>query len=123
MLHGTLSHTYGKGTVYFLLIFVVYVLLWSNGTDGDMYTQDDWNTKYGAAMLELDPAKLQTCIHSARLAIEQRVNELRSGGVIHGQSSELQALSDALRSLRTLERVEGVGTVYTDVSPTLGQAS
>ena len=88
-----------------------------------MYTQDDWNTKYGAAMLELDPAKLQTCKGSARLAIEQRVNELRSGGVIHGQSSELQALSDALRSLRTLERLEGVGTMYTDVSPTLGQAS
>ena len=92
-------------------------------TDGNMYSQDDWNVKYGAAMLELDPAKLQACIHSARLAIEQRVRELRSAGTIHGQSSELQALSDALRSLRTLERVEGVGAMYTDVTPSLGQAS
>ena len=91
--------------------------------DGNMYTQDDWNTKYGAAMLELDPAKLQSCILSARSAIEQRVNELRTAGSIHGQSAELQALSDALRSLRTLERVEGVGAIYTDVTPSLGQAS
>ena len=46
-----------------------------------MFTQDDWNTKYGAAMLELDPAKLQTYILTARSAIEQRVQELRSAGI------------------------------------------
>ncbi len=77
---------------------------------GNMFTQDDWNTKYGAAMLELDPAKLQTYIHSGALShrTESEGTEKRRC-IIHGQSTELQALSDALRSLRSLERVEGGG--------------
>ena len=90
---------------------------------GNMFTQDDWNTKYGAAMLELDPAKLQTYILTARSAIEQRMQELRSAGILHGQSTELQALSDALRTLRSLERVESGTFGFADRTPSLGQAS
>jgi hypothetical protein len=65
-----------------------------------------WQALYKAAMLELEPTKLQNKIEPARAAIQQRVEELTR--MTHGGSSveEQQATDDARRNLRTLQRVE-----------------
>ncbi|HKN16389.1 MAG TPA: hypothetical protein VJX47_05585 [Candidatus Sulfotelmatobacter sp.] len=66
-----------------------------------------WRKLYEAAMLELDPKKLQERIEAAHAALQQCAQELlvaddRDGGPLE----ERLAIADALHSLRTLQKVE-----------------
>jgi hypothetical protein len=64
-----------------------------------------WRELYESAMLELDPARLQSRIDLAQLAIRQAMKDLtgnRQGDAVE----EFAALSDALANLRTLQRLE-----------------
>ncbi len=63
-----------------------------------------WRDRYAAAMVELDPAKLQETIDTARTAIQLRLRELAT--INQGAGEEQQTLSDALQNLRSLQRVE-----------------
>jgi len=66
-----------------------------------------WNVMYKAAMLELNPARLQASIDLARSAMQRRIEELRTVGTLGKENSaEMQMIADALHSLRTLERFE-----------------
>jgi len=74
-----------------------------------------WQELYKAALVELRPEELRLRIETAEGVMQRRLHELEQIGA--GQSEELQALSDALRSLRTLARSEckpcehfGIGT-------------
>jgi hypothetical protein len=62
----------------------------------------DWESKYKAAMLELDPAKLPERIALARKAIGERKNALAQDHF--GTPKERQAMTDALNGLAMLER-------------------
>jgi hypothetical protein len=62
----------------------------------------DWLPAYKAAMLELDPAKLQERIYAAQEAINQRLKYLAKDG--GGDPKEKQAIADALSGLAILER-------------------
>lgn len=66
-----------------------------------------WNVMYQAAILELNPARLQANIDLARSAMERRVEELRTAGTLNKENSaEMQMIMDARNNLRTLEQVE-----------------
>jgi hypothetical protein len=64
-----------------------------------------WQELYTAAMLELDPTMLPSRIDVAQAAIRQAMEELTGNHNI-GTGEETQAMADALRNLRTLQRVE-----------------
>jgi hypothetical protein len=64
-----------------------------------------WQELYTAAMLELDPTMLPSRIDVAQAAIRQAMEELTGNHKI-GTGEETQAMADALRNLRTLQRVE-----------------
>ena len=64
-----------------------------------------WKTPYEAAILELDPNKLQQRISEAHQAILDRVEQLRT----RPSDREQQALDDALRNLRVLRKLSEVG--------------
>ena len=61
--------------------------------------QNDWRLSYQAALLELDPVKLQQRIERAYSAIQSCLNAHPNG-----DSVEYQALADALANLRVLRR-------------------
>jgi hypothetical protein len=61
----------------------------------------DWYSPYTAALLELNPTKLSTRIHEAEIAISSRVQKLAEEP---DSSRELEAIADALSSLRALQR-------------------
>jgi hypothetical protein len=64
-----------------------------------------WHGLYEAAMLELDPAALRSRILIARAEIVGRMDKLST--LDYSLSSqERQAITDALNTLETLERVE-----------------
>ena len=69
----------------------------------DLYP--DWESKYKAAMLELDPTKLPERIALARKAISERRNTLAQDHL--GTPEERQAMTDALNGLAMLEREFG----------------
>ena len=71
-------------------------------------TQDyPWRKLYEAAMLELDRIKLQERIAAAHAALQRRTEELILADCPNTDSlEERQAISDALHSLRTLEKIE-----------------
>jgi hypothetical protein len=67
-------------------------------------TQDDgWQALFRAAVLEVDPVQLREKIKRAAAAIEQLHKELAAG--VHARQ-EAQQLTDALLTLRLLERTE-----------------
>lgn len=63
-----------------------------------------WQELYKAALIELRLEELRLRIETAEAAMHRRLHELEQIGT--GQSEELQAISDALRSLHTLARLE-----------------
>ena len=66
-----------------------------------------WKVMYQAAMLELNPARLQASIDLAHSAMQRRIEELKTAGTQHnGNCAEMQEIMDAQNSLRTLERLE-----------------
>jgi hypothetical protein len=69
---------------------------------GVMKDDDSWREVFRMAMLELDSTKLQARIICAKQAISRRVKEL--GSDHGGTPEECQAISDALNSLRVLQR-------------------
>jgi hypothetical protein len=64
-----------------------------------------WQELYTAAMLELDRAALPRRIEVAQTAIRQAMDEL-AGNHKLGTGGETHDMADALRNLRTLQRVE-----------------
>jgi hypothetical protein len=64
-----------------------------------------WKKLYEAAILELDPTKLQLRINEAHGAILDRAEQL----LTRPSDSEQQALNDALRNLRVLRKMSDVG--------------
>lgn len=64
-------------------------------------THSDWYRLYTAALLELNSAKLPARIHEAETAIFLRVQNL---GEDQNSSREREAITDALSSLRALQR-------------------
>lgn len=69
-----------------------------------MTTNISWQELYAAAMLELDRANLHARIETAQAAIRQALEELTGNHPEAGE--EMHAMDDALRNLRTLQRVE-----------------
>jgi len=63
-----------------------------------------WAVLYRAALLELDRSKLPQRIREANEAIQQQLQGLRQSGAVKN-SSEQQALEDALHNLRVLARM------------------
>jgi hypothetical protein len=70
-----------------------------------MTSNVSWQELYTAAMLELDRTMLPSRIEAAQAAIRQAMEELVGNHKI-GTGEETQAMADALRNLRTLQRVE-----------------
>ena len=70
-----------------------------------MMNSVSWQELYAAAMLELDRATLVVKIEAAQAAVLQATEELADNHTLRA-AEEKQALADALRSLRTLQRVE-----------------
>jgi hypothetical protein len=68
------------------------------------YEKEKWVELYRAALLELQHAKVAGRIGNARIAIAARIEALCELPNLH--RAERQALSDALTSLRILEREE-----------------
>jgi hypothetical protein len=62
----------------------------------------EWIEPYRAAVLEINPNKMADRIAAAESAIKARIAAVKS--VVNNQ--ELQALQDALRVLRLLEKQE-----------------
>jgi hypothetical protein len=61
----------------------------------------EWQTKYEAALLELDREKLSERVAAAEAAIYERLQKI-SGKSDH--QTERQAIEDALSALRVLKR-------------------
>jgi hypothetical protein len=61
--------------------------------------QNEWQLRYKAALLELDPVKLPQRIEQAYSAIQTCLIAHQNGN-----SAEYQALADALANLRVLRR-------------------
>jgi multidrug efflux pump subunit AcrA (membrane-fusion protein) len=76
-----------------------------NEKDGDTCVAQ-WKKPYEAAILELDPTKLQQRISEAHQAILNRIEEL----LTRPSDSEQHALNDALRNLRILRKMSEAGT-------------
>jgi hypothetical protein len=66
--------------------------------------EEKWIELYTSAMLELKHALMAGRILEARTEIAARIEKLREMPGLHER--ELQALTDALHNLRTLERIE-----------------
>jgi len=64
-----------------------------------------WQELYTAAMLELDRAALPGRIEVAQAAVLQAMHELTDNHAFEA-GEEKQAMTDALRNLRTLQQVE-----------------
>lgn len=62
----------------------------------------DWQPKYQAAMLELDPSKLRQRILAAHIAISERLRILAQDHF--GTAEERAAIADAVHGLAMLER-------------------
>ena len=60
-----------------------------------------WQELFTAAMLELDPTRLEQKIKTANVAIQERLRELRGG-----RTDEARQLTDAVLSLRSIEKTE-----------------
>jgi hypothetical protein len=68
------------------------------------FEKEDWVSLYQSALIELEQAKLAGRINAAQKAIVARAEQLQNLPGLHAE--ELQAIDDALRSLRFLEREE-----------------
>lgn len=69
-----------------------------------MTVNSAWQQLYRVALLELRPEELPQRIEEAEAAIQRKIVELR--GDDSSSREELQALDDALRSMRALARAE-----------------
>jgi hypothetical protein len=61
----------------------------------------EWRTLYREALLELDETSLKQWIAAAEAAIAGRMREIMDGP---GSAEEMQAIQDALSSIRVLKR-------------------
>jgi hypothetical protein len=61
----------------------------------------DWQPQFHAALLEVDPKKLEECVRAAEAAIFLRQQALVQSPVGH---AERQAIEDALRALRVIQK-------------------
>lgn len=68
------------------------------------YDQEKWYELYRTAMLELERAAMTGRIKDARTAILSRLEQLKAYPGLH--EKEHQAIQEAIRSLRMLEREE-----------------
>jgi hypothetical protein len=68
------------------------------------FSQEDWQTLYHKALLELEHAKMTGRIEDARLAIITRLEKLQTLHTLNPE--ERRAISDARRNLDLLEREE-----------------
>jgi hypothetical protein len=68
------------------------------------YDQEKWVEIYRTALMELEHAAMTGRIGDARSAISDRVEKLKQLPGLHAQ--EYQAIDDALRNLRVIEREE-----------------
>jgi len=94
-----------RGTQYSHLSLVARVRLVGRREDSNMPQDAHWKVMYQAAMLELNPARLQASIDIAHSAMQRRIEELKAAGTQHsGNCAEMQEIMDAQNSLRTLER-------------------
>jgi len=59
-----------------------------------------WEEAYKAALLETDEGRLRERLQVARAAIETRLQEMQID--VRSTPEELQAVTDAMRALRTL---------------------
>ena len=67
-----------------------------------MTTQNlSWQELFTAAMLELDPTRLEQKIKTANVAIQERLRELQAG-----RTDEARQLTDAVLSLRSIEKTD-----------------
>lgn len=66
------------------------------------YDKEKWIEVYKSAMLELEQSLIAGRIAEARAEIVKRMEALRSIPGLHGE--EHQAIEDAIRNLRVLER-------------------
>jgi hypothetical protein len=66
--------------------------------------EEKWVTLYRTALVELEHAKMSSCIESARSEIADRVEKLRTMPGLH--TDERHAIADALSALRALELEE-----------------
>jgi hypothetical protein len=66
------------------------------------YKQEDWVALYQSALVELEEAKMSGRIEAAQTAIVARMEKLVTLPGLHPE--ERQAIEDALRALRSLER-------------------
>jgi len=72
-----------------------------------METSISWRNLYAAAMLELDHAHLGTRIREAQAAIQRAIDEQLAVHDNHA-AEELQALTDAMHNLATLQRAVAI---------------
>jgi hypothetical protein len=68
------------------------------------YHNEDWVSVYQSALTELEGAKMSGRIEAAQTAILARIEKLRALPDLHAK--ERQAIEDAMRGLRFLEREE-----------------
>ena len=66
--------------------------------------QPSWKEYFRDAVFEVNPHEIERKLEMARRAIESRLTEINSGGVLH--SVELEELSDAQHTLSVLQRSE-----------------
>ena len=83
-----------------------------NETDGDARALQ-WKKPYEAAILELDPTKLQQRISEADAAILDRLEQL----LTRPSDREQRDLNDALRNLRVLRILTEVGFRHPHAPP------
>jgi hypothetical protein len=72
------------------------------------YKKEDWISLYQSALVELEQAKMSGRIEAAQKAIIARMEKLQTLPELHPK--ERQAIEDALRGLRSLEREEARAT-------------
>jgi hypothetical protein len=63
-----------------------------------------WQSEYKASLSELDPKKLLERVHSAEVAIFNRVQQLAQSPDSADHKAELEAIADALTTLRFVKR-------------------
>ena len=64
-----------------------------------------WQSEVQAAISETDPEKLLLCVHTAEVAIFNRLQELAAGALKDGaHQDERDSLAEAVEKLRLLKR-------------------
>jgi hypothetical protein len=94
-----------RNQIFHLFLVAALCLKQSGEEVPEVKTNILWKDLYTAAMLELDRANLPGRIEAAQAAIRQAMEERTSTDGL-GAAEDRQAMTDALRNLQTLQRVE-----------------